>query len=460
MLFRSLDVTEGANITADLLTYVEDSEWPISEQFTLAEPTIDENWNYVGWDVAEELVIEMQAGQELKIQVNGLTDWSNWTTPAVDYTLTIEAEAQEPAAITAQPENVTVASGEKAIFTVATTGEVVSYQWQYKKLHVWFDTTMEGYNTDTLTVAATGQRNGYDYRCVVTFADGTKITSDAAEMTVETVITITDQPNDQLVALGYKGQFTVAAEGEGLKYQWEYKRPGSDLWIITAMEGATKATVMIETTTARDGYEYRCKITDAAGAVAYSEAATMTVLSFTQNPEEVRTAIGGTAIFTVETNQAPVKYQWQYSRNGGETWMDTTMTGYNTATLTVGATAARDGYLYRCVVTGNKGSQVASKTAALNVGDAAVVTAQPQSVTAAAGTTVTYATEATNAISYQWQYSRNGGASWLNTNMTGATTDTLTVEVAANRNGYQYRCQVTGTDGNVIFTDAATLTVG
>ena len=453
-----LDITDGANLTAEILTYVEDSEWPIAEQFELATPTIDENWNYIGWDVAENLTLEVKAGQQLKLQIQGLTDWSDWSVPAIDYTLTIEGTISK--GIIAQPENITVNSGGNAQFTVETVGEVVSYKWQYKKLHVWFDTTMTGYNTNTLTVAATGARNNYAYRCIVTFADGTKVISDAAVMTVNTVITITGNPNDQLVALGYKGQFTVAAEGEGLKYQWEYKRPGSDLWIDTAMEGATKPTVMIETTTARDGYEYRCKITDAAGAVVYSEAATMTVLSFTQNPADVRTAEGAKVTFTVATNEAPVSYQWQYSRNNGQTWTNTTMTGYNTDTLTVDAIASRNGYLYRCVVTGAKSSEVASKSAVLNIGSAAEITSQPENVTAAVGNVVKFAVAANNAHAYQWQYSRNGGASWLNTNMTGATTAELSVEVLNNRNGYQYRCMITGTDGTVIYTDAATLTVG
>ncbi len=454
----TLTATEGVNITVDLLTYVEDSEWPISEQFALAEPVTDENWNYVGWNVSDSIVLDVVAGQELKIQVVGLTDWSDWTTPAVDYTMEISAKGEETAAITAQPQSVTVNSGETAVFSVATTGEVVSYKWQYKKLHVWFDTTMTGYNTDTLTVAATGARNGYDYRCIVTFADGTKIISDAADMAVETVINITNQPNDQLTALGFKGQFTVAAEGEGLKYTWEYKRPEGERWIETGMEGATKPTVYIETTTARDGYQYRCKITDESGKVVYSDPATLTVLSFTKHPADARTSAGANVNFTVETNEAPLKYQWQYSKDGNK-WYDTTMPGYNTATLTVAATNARDGYQYRCVITGAKSSTVTSKVATLNVGEAAVITAQPQDVTTVAGANAVFTVAATDVYTYQWQYSKNG-TTWYATAMNGATTDTLTVEATAGRNGYQYRCQIVGTDGGVVYTNVATLTVG
>ena len=397
--------------------------------------------------------LDVKAGDEVQIQVAAIPD-ASWNIPALNVVLT----SGETAAITAQPQSVTVNSGETAVFSVATTGEVVSYKWQYKKLHVWFDTTMTGYNTDTLTVAATGARNGYDYRCIVTFADGTKIISDAADMAVETVINITNQPNDQLTALGFKGQFTVAAEGEGLKYTWEYKRPEGERWIETGMEGATKPTVYIETTTARDGYQYRCKITDESGKVVYSDPATLTVLSFTKHPADARTFAGANVNFTVETNEAPLKYQWQYSKDGNK-WYDTTMPGYNTATLTVAATNARDGYQYRCVITGAKSSTVTSKVATLNVGEAAVITAQPQDVTTVAGANAVFTVAATDVYTYQWQYSKNG-TTWYATAMNGATTDTLTVEATAGRNGYQYRCQIVGTDGGVVYTNVATLTVG
>ncbi|MBR4863796.1 MAG: hypothetical protein IKU07_04405 [Oscillospiraceae bacterium] len=451
-----LSVTDGANIVADLLTYVEDSEWPISEQFELATPAIDENWNYTGWDVAENLTIQVKAGQQLKIQINGLTDWATWKTPAIDYTLTITAEVEEKG-IVAQPENVTANSGESVQFSVETVGEVVSYKWEYRKIYKWFDTNMEGYNTDTLTVPVNGARNGYAYRCIVTYADGTEIISEIAQLTVNSTIVITSHPNNQLVTLGCKGQFTAAAEGDGIAYAWQYSRNG-ETWAYTQMEGYTKPTVMIETTAARDGYLYRCEIKDATGAVEYTSVATLNVLTFTKQPENMRTSAGSKVTFSVETNQEPVSYQWQYSKNG-ETWTNTTMSGYNTAALTVDATSARNGYQYRCVITGAKNSKLESKAAVLNIGAAAEITAQPESVTAAAGATVTFAVEAANVYTYQWQYSKNG-TDWYTTTMPGATTNTLSVAVTAGRNGYQYRCQILGTDGEVVYTNVATLTVG
>jgi hypothetical protein len=134
------------------------------------------------------------------------------------------------------------------------------------------------------------------------------------------------------------------------------------------MEGSNKPTVMIQTTTARDGYQYKCRITDVTGNVVYTEPATMRVLSFTSNPKETFAATGSTITFSVTaTVDSGFTYQWQYSPDGGKNWTNTTMTGCYTDTLTVQATKARNGYMYRCVLTGSKNSKIESKAATLHV---------------------------------------------------------------------------------------------
>lgn len=83
----TLDITDGANITVNKVIEISEDGWPVTEQFELATVEYDDNWN-ASWVVAENLVIEVVAGQQLNIQVNGLTDWDTWSVPAIDYTLT------------------------------------------------------------------------------------------------------------------------------------------------------------------------------------------------------------------------------------------------------------------------------------------------------------------------------------------------------------------------------------
>jgi len=376
-----------------------------------------------------------------------------------EFTVTVNAAAAE---ITGQPESVTADSGTSVSFSVKTEGDVAAYQWQYNNGgDEWFNATMSSANAATLTLTAIGERNGCLYRCVVTFANGKELISESAKLTVNTVITVTDHPNDQVIALGYKGQFTVAASGEGLKYQWQYKRPNSEKWSDTTMEGADKPTVFIETTAARNGYQYRCEIKDVTGNVAYSEPATMTVLNFTSQPEDARSPVNGTVTFTVEASaESGFTYQWQYRRSATGSWTNTTMTGYNTATLTVGATKTRNGYQYRCVLTGAKNSKLESKAATLYVSEPVKITAQPGNVTCAAGAVATFTVEATNVLSYQWQYQRPTGTVWSNTSADGNKTAALNVTTKASNNGYKYRCVIIGMDGQEYVTEMATLTIG
>ena len=99
------------------------------------------------------------------------------------------------------------------------------------------------------------------------------------------------------------------------------------------------------------------------------------------------------------------------------------------------------------------------------------ITSQPTSgsVEAGSGGTVTFGPVAGissdgSTITYQWEFSSNGGAGWSTlTNgggYSGVTTNTLTVDDDFAKNTYQYRCKLdTSTAITSSYTNAATLTV-
>ena len=60
-----------------------------------------------------------------------------------------------------------------------------------------------------------------------------------------------------------------------------------------------------------------------------------------------------------------MKYQWQYSPDGGETWED--IDDANADSYTFTADIDSDGWLYRCVVTDMTGNEVVSDSATLTV---------------------------------------------------------------------------------------------
>ena len=171
----------------------------------------------------------------------------------------------------------TAAPGTKATFTVTATGTGLTYKWQYSTNgSTWYDTSLTGYNTKTLTVTASTTVNGRYYRCIVTNAAGS-VTSNSAKLTVASAAkpVITGQPANVTAAPGTKAYFTVTATGTGLSYKWQYSTNGSN-WYDTALTGYNTKTLTVTASAAVNGRYYRCIVTGAAGSTI-SNAAKLTV---------------------------------------------------------------------------------------------------------------------------------------------------------------------------------------
>ena len=362
--------------------------------------------------------------------------------------LTVE---QADLAITAQPQSVSAALGDTAQFSVNASGAGLSYQWQFCKDDKWENSGMTGNKTDTLSVPATVARNGQKYRCIVKNTGGDTVTSDAATLTVKTVITA--QPGGTEAPVGDTALFTVKASGVGLSYQWQFCRDGK--WENSGMTGNRTAALSVPVTAARNGQKYRCIVKDANGKTVTSDAAELTVKTvITAQPKAGKGVIGETVKFTVEASGAGLTYQWQFYKDGK--WQNSGMTGNKTAALSVPVTAARNGQKYRCIVKDANGKTVTSDVAKLTV--STVITSQPGSVTAKVGETIRFTVKATGAgLTYQWQFYKGG--KWQNSGMTGNKTTTLSVPVTVARDGQKYRCVITDANGVRTYSEAAKLTV-
>ena len=111
------------------------------------------------------------------------------------------------------PEAQTVAEGETATFHVDVTGGQApyTYQWAAKVGSKWYNSTLSGYNTDTLSFEALKDWNGRTYRCTVTDSAGMVKTA-SAKLTVDTS-TIVSEPfvfkkidgTNNLALIGYTG---------------------------------------------------------------------------------------------------------------------------------------------------------------------------------------------------------------------------------------------------------------
>ena len=300
----------------------------------------------------------------------------------------------------------------------------------------------------------TTNRNNNLYRCQVTLEDGTVVYSEPATLTMDAPVNITAAPADNTTLEGSKAPFTVEADNVRA-YRWYYRRNAEDSWHPTAMTGYTTNTLQVLVTANRDGYQYMCSMAGVDGTISNTEPATLYVTKCIQTqPTNKAAQIGETAVFTVEAQNVK-SYQWIYRVNAESGWNNTGMDGNQTASLKVPMTAKRAGYQYKCKLTNNDGSILYTKEVTLFA--APKVTQQPTDVTVTTGEAAVFTVEATEVVSYQWQYSKNGGESWSNTSATGNTTPTLTV--TNTKDGYMYRCAIVGAEKYVVYTDAVTLTV-
>lgn len=89
---------------------------------------------------------------------------------------------------------------------------------------------------------------------------------------------------------------------------------------------------------------------------------------------------------------------------------------------------------------------------------APLVLQEPEDVLVPSGETVTFTALAEGEPAYQWQYSRDNGATWRSVSRSRGRKPQVTETAGKKTNGYLYRCRISNKQGYV-FTRAARLTV-
>ncbi len=373
------------------------------------------------------------------------------------FTQTVPPFATEGATVSAgttptiktQPKNITCADGATAKFKVAASGTGLTYRWYFSDDNgsTWTTTPI---TAATYTANATDALHGRLYRCTVSDANGKKVVSNSARLLITDLLTIKEQPKDVITALKATAKFQVVATGKGLTYQWQYSNDNGKTWKNSSV---TKATYSTTVTTAHQGRLFRCIIKNSAGTSVTSATARLLVkdrITIQKQPADVTADSGEMATFSVSATGNDLRYQWQYS-DDGETWENT-----DTAASTYQAMVDNTyhGRALRCVITDAAGNTLTSDTATIRVAGMVKITAQPQDVRCETGETATFRVTADGAgLKYLWQYSTDG-TTWNSLDIADAVC-TLT----ADRDTFarSYRCKVWDDDGNVGYTDPASL---
>ncbi len=217
---------------------------------------------------------------EIKDSRNGckyqcvVTDKNGDTVTTNEATLTVN----KPLSINQQPANVSGAEGETATFTVVAEGTGLKYQWQVYKNGAWTNCSVnDGAKTATLSLEIKSSRDGLKYQCVVTDKTGASVTSNEATLSLAKELTIVSEPETYVLAFeGYNAVFTIEAQGDGLKYQWQVLKNGT--WTNCSInDGAKTNKLTLEAKQSRFGLQYHCIVSDKYGNEVTSKVSTLYV---------------------------------------------------------------------------------------------------------------------------------------------------------------------------------------
>jgi hypothetical protein len=254
--------------------------------------------------------------------------------------------------VTTQPASQAVCEGSSVSFTAGASGSGLTYQWQVSTNGGGTFTNISGaanpvYNITGVSVAL----NNNQYRCII--SNGVcpvPGTSNAATLTVNTLPSIANQPQNATLCAGGNNTFSVSATGTGISYQWQLSTDGGTTY--NNITGAVSASYTVSgATIAMNGYRYRCVVSGTCSPAATSAVAILAVVApvtVNAQPASREVCSGANTTFTAggASTQA-INYQWQVSTDGGTTWNN--VSGATNALLTLtGVTASMDNNRYRC----------------------------------------------------------------------------------------------------------------
>lgn len=246
--------------------------------YTPSDTTVDKT---ATWQSSDSTVATVDSQGNVKALKAG-TATITCTVAGKTKTCTVKvakAGTESSAKITKQPSSQKAKEGKTVTFTVKTSGNGLTYQWQVSKNNgkKWSNSSLTGNKTSKLKVKATKGRNGYQFRCIVKDKNGNTITSKAVKLTVTSNVKITKQPSSQKVKKGKTATFTVKASGTKLTYQWQVSKDNGKKWSNTSSSGSKTSKLKVKAIEERNGYKFRCIIKDKNGKKVTSKAVKLTV---------------------------------------------------------------------------------------------------------------------------------------------------------------------------------------
>ncbi len=257
-------------------------------------------------------------------------------------------------------------------------------------------------------------------------------------------ITLTNQPAIFSTCAGGTASFSVSVvSSPASTYQWQVSIDSGKSY--TDIAGATSAIYSFTASAGENGYKYRAVINGACLVNSNAAALIITDAAIANNgqPKNVSACLGTDVTLKATATGSGLKYQWQVST---DSMIYNDVPGATSDSLLLpGITAGIKDNLYRVVVSGDCNT-IFSKTANVQVNFPVTISTDGQPVNAEIcspnNTGFTVNAGGTGAV-YQWQVSKDGGASFLD--IPGAVFNRLDlISPTSQMSSYLYRAFVKG----------------
>jgi hypothetical protein len=246
-------------------------------------------------------------------------------------------------------------------------------------------------------------------------------------------VSINTEPDSVNACEDENVQFSVAATGTGLTYQW-YDQIGA-LSDNSRYTGSLTDTLHIQHVTASDSNTFYCTVTNSCGSEDSGEAV-LTVSSVPVQPDAIsgpsHTCEGATETYQIDAVESASNYDWSVPTGAS------IVSGQGTTEVSVSfGTVSGNVSVYA----GNSCGNGLSRELSIQLSQSVVLTRQPDSQEICPGGTVEFqvATDAGSA-SYQWYH--DGGMLTDNGRVSGTATDVLQLTGLVVTDEGNYSCTV------------------